>query len=340
MCHESPGDRDPDLQATAPSSEDGTEGITAGAAPARDAKAAQRPRSLQRPRATPKAARPLLLQESLRAEETPRPLPRSPSAPPATRPGRSSRKAPRLALSLGPLPASRNQSSQGMPSGRADLVQSLYAHICCAEASVAEGAAECLASLSALWCRADMRHAQLDGAVNVGGRLPSLCGLELASLSVPSASPTEEAAQATPAASLSTHLSKRLSAVLGDSDHPRSFRCAAADAARAALAAQPGLLTEPTAFVKSAGMGLAGILEEVTPVKDPADAKRFCFVCLALLDGLAAADDSLISSSFESPLESKPSAGISKSHSSMWKLLTKVFSDALRPWLSGKAPWP
>lgn len=51
----------------------------------------------------------------------------------------------------------------GTEPRRADLVQSLYAHLCGPHPELSTWAAECLVSLCALWCRTEMQHMETKG---------------------------------------------------------------------------------------------------------------------------------------------------------------------------------
>lgn len=218
--------------------------------------------------------------------------------------------------SLGPV--ATNLEAQGALR-RADLVQSLYAHICCTAASpVAQWATECLVSLLALWCRTEMPHQQ--PAASAGGR-----GLLLASLSVPS--------EAASRSGLVKHLAQRLLEVIGDPGQDFDFRSACCDLLRASLVSQPGLLLDTPELLPQCVSKLATTLAYLVKAGgDPTpDESRLFFVCLALMDDLASLGDETTLRSFNAEVKGPGKT----SFKSLWQLLQKVF-DALRPCLQSR----
>lgn len=215
-----------------------------------------------------------------------------------------------LRESLGPI-------TKGMEAPRrADLVQSLYAHICCtATPSVALWATECMVSLLALWCRNDMTHS-LGPTPTTGGR-----GLLLASLSVPSEA----------SGGLVKHLAQRLLEVIGDPGQDLDFRSACGDLCRAALVSQPGLLLDSPELLPQCVAKIASTLGLLVKAggEPLAEESRLFFVCLALLDDLAALGDETTLRSFMAEVKGP---GKAKAWKSLWQLLQKVF-DALQPGL-------
>ncbi|CAE8702771.1 unnamed protein product, partial [Polarella glacialis] len=278
--------------------------------------------------------------------------------------------------SLGPLASAGSSSGEALTLRRADLVQSLYAHVSCtSELVVARWAADTLVAVCALWCRSEMWLPAVARAQPVSSSTgPSLGAsslpvqrraLLLSFLSVPAAflsdSPAAGASSvAAPTVSatrpklLSVHLARRILQVFPDSSQPLGFRCACADLCRMALASQPGLLLEQgSEMLPLASQACCQTLAELLRVTDTNLAtdrelrSRMLLASVSLLDDLVGLPgDTVLAQSFSKPVEAKSSSSSSgggdskKQYQSTWELLGDVVSKLLRPWLrNGSPPW-
>lgn len=268
-------------------------------------------------------------------------------------------------------PAPPRAAGDGSPPPvphRANLVQSLYAHLCVDDAQVAEWAANSLTAICALWHLRTVQCSSLK-LTQVASTPSSKLSL-LAFLSVPDGGrpalsgeaaggwaqePNAATAAAARPLSLAPHLAKHLLQLVADAGQTVALRCACADLCRAALEAAPGLFLEEAApllpdCIAACGRALASFLPEAGAALDAGGGAprrateaticpgsgRLLLVVLHFLDGLAAAKEAALTKHFSEPVK-----GPGQTFPTMWDAIASVVADLLRPWAhEGRVPWP